>query len=279
MAGALPRTARAPGLWLAALAALGCASGSHRDTTVLTKLPERVVLLPLNIAVPMPEELKSTSPTVWSALEIYLRAQGATLKTLAFPTARGLWLASIRDARADPKHPNAGFDDAARLFVGKLKQSADFDALILPSLFVQRATLSGTRASWDGSDRTLEIETPRGSAPIASDAPIEGAVPAVSLHAVVFNENGAKLHEGRAGLALLVRARLAHSAAPNDALSFSFVPLRDPFQDRGFLIQQTAKALTPFVPLLPARQLSELSTRIKSEPEPRAPAAEGSPSE
>jgi hypothetical protein len=208
---------------------------------------------------------------VWSALEVYLRAHGAALKTVSYPTARALWLASIRDARADPKKKNPGFDDAARLLVIKLKESADFDAMIVPSLSLQRATLSGTTATWDGSERTLEIETGRGEGGVPSDAPIEGAVPAVSLHAIVFNGEGAKLHEARAGLALLARARITRSGAPNEAPSFSLIALRDPFEDRAFLMQETAKTLAPFVPLLPDGQLTELSTRVESAPHEDSP--------
>jgi hypothetical protein len=270
---ARPATARGPRFWLAcALAALGCASGPHHETTVLAKMPERVVILPLNVATPMPAELKSESSAAWSALEVYLRAHGAALKTVAYPAARGLWLASIRDARADPKKKDPGFDDAARLFVGKLEQQSDFDALIIPSLYVQRATLSGTKATWDGTERTLEIEAPRGDGPVQSDAPIEGAVPAVSLHVLVFDRNGSKLHEGRAGLALLVRAKISHPSAPNEAPEFSFAPLRDPFADRASLMQGTATALAPQIPLLPARQLTELSTQIRVEPTAPDPA-------
>jgi hypothetical protein len=269
--------ARRPRRWLAGgLAALGCANAAHHETTVLAKVPERIVILPLNVAVPMPAELKSASAAVWSALEIYLRAHGAALKTLSYPIARELWIASIRDARADPKKKDPGFDDAARRFVAKLKESADFDALIVPSLYVQRAALSGAKAQWDGSERTLKVETRRGEAPAHSDSAIEGVVPAVSLHAVVFNGEGAKLQEGRAGLALLVRVRLSHPSAPNDESSFSFVALRDPFEDRAFLMHETARALAPFVPLLPEGQLAELAERIQSAPP--APAAEGPPS-
>lgn len=276
MRRALHRTARGLRLWLAsAVAALGCANAATHETTVLAKVPERIVILPLNVATPMPAELKSASPAVWSALEVYLRAHGAALKTVSYPTARALWLASIRDARTDPKQKEPGFDDAARLLVGKLKPYADFDAMIVPSLYLQRAILSGTTATWDGSERTLAIETRRGEGPVPSDASIEGAVPAVSLHAAVFNADGAKLHEGRAGLALLVRARISRPSAPNDAPDFSFVALGDPFEDRAFLMQETAKTLAPFIPLLPANQLAELSARIKSAPQ--GPAVEGSP--
>jgi hypothetical protein len=259
-------------LSLASALALGCASEPATKTTVLAKVPERIVILPLNVTTPLPAELKEASPEVWSALEVYLRAHGAALKTVSYSTARGLWLTSIRDARANPKLKDPGFDDAARLLIDKLKPYAEFDALIFPSLYVQRATLAGTKATWDGSERTIQIETPRGEAPIPSDAAIEGAVPGVSLHTVVFNADGSKLHEGKAGVALLVGARVSPAGAPNEAPTFSFVPLRDPFADRTFLMQQTARALAPFVPTMTAARLTELGQQIQSAPaeaEPR----------
>jgi hypothetical protein len=261
------RTARGLLVSLAsALAALGCAGEPTPKTTVLAKVPERIVILPLNVTTPLPAEIKDASAEVWSALEVYLRAHGAALKTVSYSTARGLWLTSIRDARADPKLKDPGFDDAARLLTGKLKQYAEFDALIFPSLYVQRATLAGTNATWDGSERTIQIETPRGGGPVPSDAAIEGAVPGVSLHTVVFNADGSKLHEGRVGVALLVAARISPSSAPNEPPTFSFVPLRDPFADRSFLMQQTARALAPFVPTMPAARLSDLARQIQPAP-------------
>ena len=238
---------------------------------MLAKVPERIVILPLNVTTPLPAELREASPEVWSALEVYLRAHGAALKTVSYSTARGLWLTSIRDARANPKLKDPGFDDAARLLIDKLKQYAEFDALIFPSLYVQRATLAGTKATWDGSEQTIQIETPRGEAPVPSDAAIEGAVPGVSLHTIVFNADGSKLHEGKAGVALLVGARVSPGGAPNEAPTFSFVPLRDPFADRTFLMQQTARALSPFVPTMTAARLTELGQQIQSAP------AEGEP--
>jgi hypothetical protein len=241
---------------------------------VLARVPERVVILPFNVVTRMPAELKGPSATAWSALEVYLRAHGASLKTVSWSTAYGLWAASIRDARADPKKKDPGFDDAARVFVGKLKGSAEFDAVIFPWLTVQRATLSGTNATWDGSEQTLVFETRHGDV-VPRDAPIEGAVPAVSLHAAVYDADGAKLHEGLAGVGLLVHGRVTPPSAPNDPPTYSFVALSDPFEDRAFLLRQTARALSPFVPLMPTARLAELSTRIQTAPP--TPAADDAP--
>jgi hypothetical protein len=250
-----------------ALCALGCANEAPHSTTVLAKVPERIVILPLNVTSPMPGALEQASPAAWSALEVYLRAHGASLKTLAAPVARNLWLASVKETRADPKRKNPGFDDAARVLVAKLRNETEFDALIVPTLYVQRAALSGGRARWDGAEHALELETREGAVALPDGAPVEGAIPAASLHAVVFAADGAKLHEGRSGIAVLSRARSAPSA-PNDPPAFTLVPRRDPLGDREFLIEGTARALAPFIPVLPPRDLHALAAKIPASDAP-----------
>jgi hypothetical protein len=209
----------------------------------------------------MAAELEPASPAVWSALETYLRAHGSALKTLSLPVARRMWLASNRDAQAGAKETQPEIDEVARLFVGRLKQYAEFDAVIVPSLFVQRARVSGTTATWDGVERTIEIEAGRRDAQLPADAPIEGVAPAASLHAVVLDSDGAKLQETQAGLALLVRARISYANGPLGEPSFAFVPRRDPFDDRAQLLQGIANALAPFLPPLPASELDATEDR------------------
>jgi hypothetical protein len=235
----------------AAVLALACAGGGARETTVLAKVPERVVILPFNVATAMPAELKTSSPAVWSALESYLRDQGSQLKTLAFPTARALWLASVRDAQAEKgsgKSKSALDAAIGRAFVAKLRPNAEFDAVIFPSLFIQRAALSGTKATWDGAEQTIAIDAGVRGGNIADDAPIEGAAPAASLHVVVFDAAGEKRHESQAGLALLVSARITHADDPLSAPSFTFVPRHEPFDDPAVLRSGIARALAPFIP-------------------------------
>jgi hypothetical protein len=267
---------RGPRLRLAfaaiAVCVLGCTSAPPPQTHVLARVPERVVILPLNVTTPLPGELTASAPIVWSALEVYLRSHGTTLKTLAFPTARAMWLASIREAQGDRKLSKPGFDDAARIFVTKLKSSAEFDALILPSLFVQRAILAGTTARWDGAEQTISLESGGKDVVLPAGAPIEGAAPAASLHAAVYDADGQKLLDSKAGLALLVRARIAHSNV--GAPEFSFIPDRDPFANRYAVVSGVARALSPFLPLPTDRELRDLASRVESPPtEDGAPTA------
>jgi len=227
--------------------AVACAGGGQHGTTVLAKVPERVVIMPFNVVTAMPAELKASSPEVWTALEAYLRSQGSQLKTLAYPTARGLWLQSVQAAQAEQvesKRPAA----VGRAFVAKLKPYSEFDAVIFPSLFVQRAAIAGTKATWDGIEQKLEFDAGAHDLEPPDDAAIEGVAPAASLHIVVFDAQGEKIQEKQTGLALLVRAHLAHPGDPVSTPSYSFVPRKDPFADPAVLRDAVARALDPFVP-------------------------------
>jgi hypothetical protein len=247
-----PLRRAAPALALATALAIACAGERVRETTVLAKVPERIVLLPMNVINTMPAELREGGPVVWNAMEAYLRGRGAKLKTVSAPATRGLWAASLREAQAmqqqdEKKRPLDQI--VAQRFVAKLRESAEFDAVIFPSLFIQRAVVSGTRATWDGVERTLEVDTGRRDEPLPEDAPIEGIAPAASLHVVVFDDAGATLHEKQAGLTLLVRARASGLGDPAAPPEFEFVPRRDPFADGAALSDGIAHALDPFLPI------------------------------
>lgn len=231
---------------------VGCAGAPDSETTVLAGgSADTVVILPLNVIAPMPAEFTPHGPAVWHALEVYLEAHGARLKTVPFEAARALWIESIRDARARQQLKQPGYDDAARLLVEKLAQYAEFDAVIIPSLAVQRAMVSGTKATWDGAERTIEIEAGHWDAQPPDDAPIQGAAPAASLHAVVLNAQGTKLQESKAGLVLLVAVRLSRSDSLSSAQRLAFVPRRDAFDNPAELWEGVARALAPFLPPLP----------------------------
>ena len=215
---------------------------------MLAKVPERIVVLPLNVTSAIPAELRDGAPAVWSELERYLREQGSHLQTVSLPAARGLWALSVRDAQIEQQKTQRRLDHAVgKQFVAKLRESAEFDAVIFPSLFVQRAAISGTHATWDGVEREVEFEEGRGAAQLPEDAPIEGVAPAASLHVVVFDAEGTQTHEKQAGLTLLVRARITRADAPSGP-SFSFVPRREPFGDAPALRDGIARALDPFLP-------------------------------
>jgi hypothetical protein len=215
-----------------------------------------LLVLPLNLTVTMPEELDAHSAVVWEELEIYLRDHGKQLKTAAFRDAHRLWLAGIQELRAGASASKAGFEDAARLLVGKLAEHAEFDTVIIPSLFVREAPILDRTARWDGVERTVEIEAiDMEAGKAASEVPLEGNAPAASIHAVVLDARGNKIQEAQGGLDLIVRVRaLRDPNAGGGALTFRFAPRSEVFADRKHVREGIALALSPFVPVLLPQQ-------------------------
>lgn len=248
-------TRRRPRWWRAlasGLALMGCAGSGPEAPTILSRShgSQTLVLLPLNVTAVMPAELEPQAAEVFAALRAYLEQHGATLKTVAYPTARNLWLASIREARTGEKGRRAGFDDAARLFAQRLAQHSRFDAMLVASLFVQRATVAGRWARWDGVQHPLQAESGRWRGVLPEEQQVSGAAPAASLHAVILDAEGGVLHEKQTGLALLARVRLAET--PAGETRYSFAPIEDPFADREQLREGIALALAPYLPELRA---------------------------
>jgi hypothetical protein len=233
--------ARLPGFLAAAFVLahlLGCASAPRKERSVLAgSAAQDLLILPLNVTAIMPPELEALSSFVWTELEIYLRAHGKRLKTASFRDARRLWLSSIRQVRAGEKGARAGFDDAARALVLELAKHAEFDTVIVPSLFIRKARISGNSATWDGVERSLEFEESRRDArSILANTPLVGAAPAASLHAVVLDAKGNKIQEAKGGLELLVLATRT-----------------DLFANREHVREGVAEALAPFLPPLPLK--------------------------
>jgi len=213
---------------------------------------QNLLILPLNVTIPMPAKLEAESPVVWDELEDYLQSQGKELKTVAFADARRIWIESIREVRNSELGAKGGFDDAARVLVKRLSRHAEFDTVIIPSLFVREASILDKTASWDEVEREVEIEAVdrqvRGS---TATIPLEGAAPAASLHAVVLDSEGFKLQEKQGGLELLVRIRARPDEMAADGMpNFQFVERTPIFASRTHVREGIARALSPFLPAL-----------------------------
>ncbi len=232
--------------------ALGCAGAPASEKTVLAgNWARNVLILPLNVPAVMPTELEAAAPVVWKELELYLRAQGKELKTVAFPTARQLWLGAIRKARAGEKGAKAGFEDAARELVLELARHGEFEAVIIPSLFVRQAQISGQSARWDDVERPVEFDVRGGAAGAAvAPPPVEGLVPAASLHAVVLDAEGNELQEALRGLDLLVKVRVSEPSSIAGERRYELATRPEPLANREHVRAGIAEALAPFLPRL-----------------------------
>ena len=231
---------------------VGCASAPDGERTVLLDARgDTLVVLPLNVTSPMPEELAAASPRVWQALEAYLRAHDAPLKTLAWASARELWLGSVERARNEPAGRAAGFDDAARLFADELARHTTFDAVVVPTIFVQGARLFGRSAAWDGAEREIDIDEGVWAGLIPEEASFAGAIQAASIHVVVLNAKGREIQQAQAGLDLLTRVRLLEETDAFGAPTWEFEERPTLFEDRDALLEGIARSLAPYLSPIP----------------------------
>jgi hypothetical protein len=211
--------------------------------------PPVLLFLPLNVSVVMPAELKARSSLVQEAIAAYLTEQPYKLKTIAFEAARGLWLASIRAVRSGDKGARAGYDDAARAFVQELAKHAEFDHVIVPSLYLREAPVVRGVGEWDEVRRILKVtaEGAENRKRIAA-TPFDGVAPAASLHAAVFDGEGEKLQEKLGGLDLIARVFVPRKPdAETGAPAVDFLPRDDFFSDPEQLREGIALALAPFL--------------------------------
>lgn len=242
---------------LGAVALLACAGPNGAATARLGVSAQRVVILPLNVAMTLPPELEGASHRVWNALARYVQAQGKDVTTVPLADARRLWLHSYRLTAAAveatkgtaEETPALDFDAVARTFVLELGREAEFDALIMPSLFVQQARLSSHLARWDGVVRKVEVEGDvHRVGSIVTSTRLTGTTQGASLHVAILDPEGENLHEAQAGLVLL--DHMVVGGEPGAAVTerrFHWEPRPDLFENEEDVREGIERALDPFL--------------------------------
>ena len=118
---------------------------------------------------------------------------------------------------------------------------------------MREAPIEGRSARWDGVERELEFELRgEGAQRLVEETPFEGVAPAASLHVVVFDAKGERVHEAIGGLELLVRVRVQAGAALGEAPSIAFVKRRELEPAPDHLRAGIGEAFAPYLPRLPA---------------------------
>jgi hypothetical protein len=169
----------------------------------------------VNLALELPPELEDAVDPVHAEIIQQLRAQGARVAVVWPPDAALLWRAALAAVRASPELPD-DLATAAGVFARGLGEEADFDLLVMPSLAIREARLSGNTARWDGVQRRLSV---RGRTPAAGRSysllepgsvepgvvvqPGRARISGLSLHVLVVTPEGRPLHQGWGGLDLL----------------------------------------------------------------------------
>jgi hypothetical protein len=154
-----------------------------------------VLVAPLNLPVAVAPDFEDALPLVEHTLLQELQARGARVGVIYPADAQQLWQAAV----SGTKHTGDDARDlraSARTFSDALTATEEFDLLILPSLVLREARVSGRTASWDGVKRRIEVRSrANGDAPLAApDAPVFDGAGVVAAPAWGGKISGLSLH-------------------------------------------------------------------------------------
>jgi len=213
-----------------------------------------VVVAPLNVAVRAPADLAGKGDPVWTELLSYLQEQDRQVAVISPLSAERLWLAAISDL--DLSDRQAALRTGYSRFARELAGHRDFDLLVVPSLVMRPAHVSGLHASWDGVQRPVPnaaTAVHRGVGDLMGPGSdfltggLTGKVAAASLHVVVLRADGTRLYDGLGGLDVLQEARRDNT--PDGTLRFA--ARAQPFSNREWVAEGVERAFEG--PLLTAR--------------------------
>lgn len=157
-----------------------------------------IAIAPFNIALPLPVELRSSIRLVSSALIEHLERQGKKPQLIEIGVGKTLWIESAEEVH-DSRGPR-NFRSAARVFARKVQQRTDFDAIIIPALYIQNASAGPRAARWDGANQQIKFV---GRSREEIEMPLSTTVRAASLLVYVLDAEGNPIHTKRTGLELI----------------------------------------------------------------------------
>jgi hypothetical protein len=241
-------------LLLPIVLALGCSSwpfGSSEENSpvaIAGRAAKTIVILPLNIVLELPTELDSSTDMVSGILVEQLEKDGKTVHQLDFRVARALWIQAARSVKESNRANN--FENAAEVLTRLVGEKMEFDALIIPSLFLQNAKLkqpkAGLTAHWDGASQLIEwVGTPTAK---TKDPKLRG-VGGASILLYIFDRNGEQLAERRTGLELIQHLAIESKRRQGqDEKTWVLENDAPAIADRERVEAAIAHALNPFVP-------------------------------
>ena len=238
------RVARAAVAVLAAALVTSCGHGSQLYGRHYQLLPgehgrnvERALVVPVNLMPNLPVGLLGHTAEVSDEIAAYLASHGIEVVPTEEETARQLWIDCFEESRPGDGGPDPA--SAANAFVRQLREREAFDVLIVPTLVYRKGRLRDGRVRWDGVVRTLPVVG-------GSDAksPIHretGKVAGVSLHVIVFDEQGTEVFHGVGGL------DVAHTAEYMASRGRWYLRHReDPFTEPAHVREGVELAFEPY---------------------------------
>jgi hypothetical protein len=240
-----------PFLAAAALACAGAPTPSAEQAA--TSLgSEGVLVVPLNLALRVPAELRDVGEPVWHELLRHFQAQDRHVSVIAPVDAELLWM----DTMAELEQPGVTLDlpTASAHFARRLAEHTDYGLLLMPSLVLRSARIHGRHAYWDGVRRRLHVRGAPMYGPIIEiglpgNNPqmwgLSGRVSAASLHVALLSSDGRFVYQGLGGLDLIQEASLDRHA-PRE--TWQLVRREAPFADVESVRQGIALAFERKLP-------------------------------
>jgi hypothetical protein len=180
----------------------------------------RIVVAPMNLAVPLWPDLEDAVEPVNDELIRYLQESGFRVAVIWVPDATALWrdsAAAVQQEREEPPE----FAEIAGVFSRLLAREAEFDLLVLPSLVFREAEVQGRFAQWDGVRRRIRFRA-SSAAPVGRAQPFpdpfnstdrsapgplnpewRGRITGLSVHALLITPQGSAVYQGLGGLDLV----------------------------------------------------------------------------
>ncbi len=181
------------------LVLVSCATEAPPSALQLAGMRARsIVVAPFNVALPLPDELRASTEMVADALLDHLKSKGKASQLLDPEMGHAVWQASIAEVSRSGGPRN--FESAIRAFAAKIQQRTAFDALIVPSLYIQNAASNSETTRWDGTGQKIEFV---GRARKEIEMPPPTTLRAASLLIYVFDAAGKQIHTKRTGLELI----------------------------------------------------------------------------
>jgi hypothetical protein len=197
---------------LAATTALGCTLFFGPDNTLVPGNEgapgvKRFLVCAPNTVIALPAELVAVTRPLRDQIDAYLRFQGREAQWIDLYESRRLWGQAMTAAKAQ-----GALEKTPAFFAKELDELYDFDAIVMPSVVLHKATGTGGTARWDGVERHMRVlNAPRrdpGTMTIEFGG-LDGDLMVTSVHVLVFSRGGERVFEGRGGIELIHEIDLA----------------------------------------------------------------------
>jgi hypothetical protein len=200
----------------------------------LESRPQSVLVVPLNVTIRPPQGLETDTEPVWEALIAYLRSSDLAPSPLSDARGAVYWEEVVTELEASDAEVD--LRTAWSRFARRVGGGTPHEWVIVPSLILRRAHVSGHQVYWDGVQRDLRVPfaLDRRSRPSAGAGAsgffrgYSGALAGASLHVAILTSGGELIWEGLGGLVLVVEIDPAESAKRN---TWWFRPRLQPFED------------------------------------------------